>query len=179
MGKPYDYRNCLSLFGYAKEVHERSGGICQYCGYGSGMEVSFDLWRQLTVEHIIGESGGGYPRELRATIARLFPTLTYMEQMRVLEEINKANTVTACSFCNSMTSRDALPSMEELLRQASEGGIDVEIISVTIAGMLEVILDMKRQRVLEKLEAVQKAFYEQVEPRLRAVPQRVSIPEKM
>jgi hypothetical protein len=105
MSKPYDYRNCLSLFGYAKEVHERSGGVCQYCGYGSGMEASFDLWRQLTVEHIIGEVSGGHPRGLQAAIARLFPSFTYIEQEQVVAEINKANTVTACSFCNSMTSR--------------------------------------------------------------------------
>jgi hypothetical protein len=69
--------------------------------------------------------------------------------------------------------------MEELLIQASQGGVDVEIISVTVAGMLEVIFDMQRQRVLEKLEAVQKAYYEQIEPRLHAVRQKINNSEKM
>lgn len=67
-----------------------------------------------TVEHIIGESGGGYPGELRATVAQPFPTFIYAEQMQVVEEINTANTGTACSVCNSMTSRDGLPGMEDL-----------------------------------------------------------------
>jgi pentatricopeptide repeat protein len=43
------------LFGYAAKVHERSGGICQLCGAGR-VELAFDLWRQMTVEHLIGEA---------------------------------------------------------------------------------------------------------------------------
>ena len=53
----YDYRNCQSLFGYAAKVHERSGGVCQLCGAGTA-GLDFDLWRQMTVEHLIGESQG-------------------------------------------------------------------------------------------------------------------------
>ena len=41
----YDYRNCQSLFGYAAKVHERSGGVCQLCGAGTG-GLDFDLWRR-------------------------------------------------------------------------------------------------------------------------------------
>src|SRR5205807_243716 len=55
----YDYRNCQSLFGYAAKVHERSGGVCQLCSAGAA-GLDFDLWRQMTVEHLIGESQGGY-----------------------------------------------------------------------------------------------------------------------
>ena len=46
--KEYDYRNCQSLFGYATEVHQRSGGVCQLCDAGA-TGLDFDLWRQLTV----------------------------------------------------------------------------------------------------------------------------------
>lgn len=58
--KDYDYRNCQSLFGYAAKVHERPGAVCQLCSAG-GPEVDFDFWRQLTVEHLIGEGQGGLP----------------------------------------------------------------------------------------------------------------------
>jgi hypothetical protein len=69
----YDYRNCQSLFGYAADVHERSGGICQLCGCGS-REPDFDLWRQMTVEHLVGESQGGYRGQIERALVARFPT---------------------------------------------------------------------------------------------------------
>ena len=51
----YGHRNCQSLFGYAAKVHERSGGVCQLCDAGA-VELGFDLWRQMTVEHLIGKA---------------------------------------------------------------------------------------------------------------------------
>jgi hypothetical protein len=41
--------------------------VCQICGAG-GPEVNFDLWRQLTVERLIGESQGGYLRQIDAAL---------------------------------------------------------------------------------------------------------------
>ena len=59
MQKPYDYRNCQSLFGYALNVHRRSGCVCQFCGCSAGEQVDFDVWRQMSVEHIIGRKTSG------------------------------------------------------------------------------------------------------------------------
>jgi hypothetical protein len=70
--KDYDYRNCRSLFGYAAEVHELSGGVCQLCA--GGLEVDFDFWRQLTVEHLIGEAQGGYLGQIDAALRARFPS---------------------------------------------------------------------------------------------------------
>jgi hypothetical protein len=56
---PYDFRNCTSLFGYSAAVHVRSGGSCELCDAGDSSD--FDWWRQLTVEHLIGEGQGGEP----------------------------------------------------------------------------------------------------------------------
>lgn len=67
----YDHRNCKSLFGYAAAVHIRSGGICELCGAGGGA-LDFDLWRQYTVEHVIGESQGGY---LKAILKAWLPAI--------------------------------------------------------------------------------------------------------
>ena len=53
----YNYRNCQSLFGYAAKVHERSGGVCQLCGAGTA-GLDFDLWRQMTVEHLLSAGVG-------------------------------------------------------------------------------------------------------------------------
>jgi hypothetical protein len=44
----FDYRNCLSLFGYAAEVHRGSGGACQLCDPGA-TALDFDLWRLVAV----------------------------------------------------------------------------------------------------------------------------------
>lgn len=101
---PYDYRNCQSLFGYAAAVHARSGGICALCGYGEA-GIDFDRWRQLTVEHLIGESQGGYRRQIEIDLGRRFPDLAREQVKDRAGDIDAANTVTACSFCNSTTSR--------------------------------------------------------------------------
>lgn len=114
--QPYDYRNCQSLFGYAQEVHERSGGVCQLCGCGAGPNVDFDLWRQMTVEHIIGKAQGGYFQDIQLALSNRFRNLPRIELERMARRIDEANTITACSFCNSTTSRDrASKSMPELI----------------------------------------------------------------
>jgi hypothetical protein len=64
------------LLGYAAQVHERSGAVCQLCGYGKGRQPDFDMWRQLTVEHLIGESQGGYLTSIRASVGKGSPTST-------------------------------------------------------------------------------------------------------
>lgn len=164
MDKKYDYRNCSSLFGYAAEVHLRSGGICQLCGCGKGDVIDFDLWRQLTVEHLIGESQGGYLRDIKQAIRKRFPDLKAEQQDCLAISIDAANTVTACSFCNSMTSREThLKSMDELVATTTGspepflGQVKVELRS---------ILERKRNQVTWKLEEVRDAYRKSVEPQL-------------
>ncbi len=166
MSKPYDYRNCQSLFGYAEKVHERSRGVCQLCGCGNESEqhVNFDLWRQMTVEHLIGASQGGYLKDVRKAIAQRFPALSSEERERLAQRIDEANTVTACSFCNSTTSRDRhSKGMWQLISEA-EGSPD-EVVD-TVTRELQAILERKRRDVQEKLQAVQDAFEERVKPKL-------------
>jgi hypothetical protein len=160
----YDYRNCQSLFGYAFTVHQRSQAVCQLCGCDAGHPLNFDLWRQLTVEHLIGGSQGGYPSQLRAAITRRFPELSYEEREELVQQLDTANTVTACSFCNSTTSRDRQPKdMDQLLTEAT--GTPNEVVTTVIA-KLQQILERKRADVQWKLQSVREAFEQRVAPTL-------------
>jgi len=164
MKKQYDYRNCQSLFGYAREVHKRSQGICQLCGYGAGPQVNFDLWRQLTVEHLIGESQGGYRQDIRVAVAQRFPELSPEEHELLVQRIDVANTITACSFCNSTTSRESHPKgMTQLIEETQ--GKPTEVVD-TIVLELARILERKQADVLWKLQAVREAFEKIIEPEL-------------
>ncbi len=160
----YDYRNCQSLFGYAAAVHQRSGGICQLCGAGSN-DLDFDLWRQLTVEHLIGESQGGYLRQISAALAQRFPGMSPTSLTALARRIDAANTITACSFCNSTTSRNRAPvAMTEAIQRAPDGS--AEDIYEHVAADLQAILATKRSEARWKLEAVRKAFDSLVVPSL-------------
>jgi hypothetical protein len=72
MGLPNSYnpRNLESLFGYGRAAQVRSGGVCQLCGCGKSRDIDFDLWRQFTIEHLIGQGDGGYPHRIRAAVFR-------------------------------------------------------------------------------------------------------------
>jgi len=164
MNKKYDYRNCQSLFGYAQSVHRKSGAICQLCDCGMNQQIDFDLWRQMTVEHLIGESQGGYLHQIRDAIAQKFSDLTSMEQERLSLRIDDANTVTACSFCNATTSRDVHPkTISELLEELN--GSPDEIVNSIIKELQE-ILSRKRICVQWKLEYIRDAFNRMVLPEL-------------
>ena len=165
MSEEYDHRNCQSLFGYAREVHKRSRGVCQLCGYGKGPEVEFDLWRQLTVEHLIGESQGGDLKQIREAITRWFPSLSPTERERLAKRIHGANTVTACNFCNSASSRYRFSKgMTQLISEA-EGAPD-QVVNV-IGRELCKVLEHKRADMQWKLKSVRGAFEKHVKPELR------------
>jgi hypothetical protein len=89
---------------------------------GAGREaVNFDLWRQLTVAHLIGQSQGGYLKEIGQSVREQFPELDDDEVARLVRQIDETNTVTACSFCNSTTSRMKCDrSMGELIREGRD-----------------------------------------------------------
>jgi hypothetical protein len=161
MRSPYDYRNCQSLFGYAAEVHRRSGGVCQLCGAGQ-RGIDFDLWRQLTVEHLIGTSQGGYLVQIRTALREKLPTVPAGELEGIAQRIDAANTITACSFCNSTTSRAHAPTgMFELIREAPD---DPEVLVTVLSGRLDSILDAKRAEVAWKLRSIRQAFDQVVAP---------------
>jgi hypothetical protein len=158
------------LFGYAQRVHERSGGKCQLCGAGSD-HVDFDLWRQLTVEHLIGKSKGGYYPEIRIALTEKFPEAAKDEIDRIAHEINLANMISACSFCNSTTSRARSP--KGMAKLIAESGATPEEVVRGVTQYLGEIWNKKRKTVLTKLESIREAFEEQVKPALikaRCVP---------
>jgi hypothetical protein len=160
MDKPYNAHNCSSLFGYAQQVHERSAGICQLCGCNAGSTVDFDLWRQFTWEHIIGESQGGYLKEIQEVVAQRFPDLPQLQVRELAKRIEAANTVTACSFCNSTTSREHAPAtMNDLILHAQGSPDDVV---KAVETELQQILAKKRERVRWKIDAVREAFEKKV-----------------
>jgi len=160
----YDYRNCQSLFGYAAKVHERSGSVCQLCGAGA-TGLDFDLWRQMTVEHLIGQSQGGYLHQILTSLAGRFPGLSAAERAELAAQIDAANTVTACSFCNATTSRAQAPTSMTALIETAPDGTPEEIRRHVTAG-LDGILAAKRKEVAWKLASVRKAFDSRVAPGL-------------
>jgi hypothetical protein len=159
----YNYRNCQSLFGYAENVHQRSGGVCQLCGAGSGQRVDFDFWRQLTVEHLIGQSQGGYLPQIRKLLTRWFPSLSVTTREEYAILLDRKNTVTACAFCNSVTSRSRNPrSMEDLISSSTIP--DAALQNTTEE--LQAILERKRADIKGKLESIRGAFDRLIEPKL-------------
>jgi hypothetical protein len=164
MDRPYDQSGLQSLVGYGRAAHERSGGICQLCGCGAGLDIDFDLWRQFTIEHLIGEGQGGYPRRIRAAVDARFPHLAEPDRATLAVWIHEANIVTACQFCNSTTSRDRAPfSMEEVIAGLPD---DPEQALVALAEKLQLILDAKREKVQWKLRSVYRAFRWEIRPAL-------------
>lgn len=161
---PYDYRNLQSLLGYAAQVHERSGAVCQLCGYGRDRQPDFNMWRQLTVEHLIGESQGGYLTSIRQSVAKRFPDLDPAKQTELVARIDTLNTITACSFCNATTSRTRVEvSMTELIENSV--GSPEQTLKALATGTAEA-LKAKREDVQWKLVSVRVAFEERVAPML-------------
>src|SRR5215469_15113045 len=75
MEVPYDESALQSLLGYGHATHERSGGVCQLCGCGAGPDIDFDLWRQFTIEHLIGKGQGGYLPQIKFAVEVRFAHL--------------------------------------------------------------------------------------------------------
>jgi hypothetical protein len=135
--------------------------VCQLCGAGDG-DPDFDLWRQLTVEHLIGSSQGGYPAEIRAAVVARFPSLDTEQQAALAARIDAANTITACGFCNSTTSRDkADKTMQELVAAPAESPEDLY---TSIEAFCSAVLERKRQDVAWKLDGIRAAYERLVLP---------------
>ena len=159
----YNYKNCQSLFGYSAEVHIRCGGKCQLCGCG-GDPIDFDLWRQMTVEHLIGKSQSGYLKQIYEAVRDKLPDYPELEIDTICKAIDSFNTVSACQFCNSTTSREISPvSMGDLI-SSSEPSPDSILKNVRAA--CHGILANKRSKVEWKLKSVKEAFHKYVEPNI-------------
>ena len=97
-------------------------------------------------------------------IARRFPELTSAERERLVQRIDEANTVTACSFCNSMTSQhDKHGSSISKLLDRAKGSPD-EIVDMILLEINK-LFDDKRVTVT-KIEAIHAAFDRLVRPDL-------------
>jgi hypothetical protein len=156
----YNHRNCKSLFGYASAAHLRSRGTCQLCDCG-GPPLNFDLWRQLTIEHVIGRAQGGHLKSIRTAIATRFPKLSSDERETLSQRVDAANTVSACSFCNSTTSHTAAPtSLDELFQTPGT----VETVVSRIEAEIQAVLRRKKADVQWKLASVKVAFEREVRP---------------
>jgi hypothetical protein len=167
--KPYDARGCASLFGYAAKVHERSGGICQLCGCFDGPDADFDSWRQLSVEHIIGRKHGGDRSDIKKGVKRRIfsPPLPSERTAEVIDLIDAMNTVSACSFCNSMTSRMTAKLNLGRIIEETPGG-DAELLQAVEAAT-QAELALKREDVGRKLESIRRVFKADVMPGLARV----------
>ena len=162
----YDVGNCQSLFGYAEGVHQRSHGVCQICGFEGRPALDFHLWRQLTVEHVIGLSQGGAKSQIDEAIAKRLPSLAPGDRANLANQIDEANTVTACHFCNSATSRHRCEkTMGEIIAQSK--GTAGEVFAAVNLEIKRVLKD-KQQRVTWKLASVKKAFDKRVKAVLRS-----------
>ena len=158
----YNYKNCQSLFGYSAEVHIRCRGKYQLCGCGGG-PLDFDMWRQMTVEHLIGKSQGGYLKQIKDSLLIKYPNYAADEIISLSKKLDALNTVTACQFCNSTTSRDVCDlSMEDLIHNGTN---ELEIFQAVELACLD-ILEIKKKKVAWKLESVKEAFEKYVAPKM-------------
>ena len=130
--------------------------MCE-CG---GEPLDFDLWRQMTVEHLIGKSQNGYLKQIKELVEEHFESLGSEEQDQLSKEIDSINTVTACQFCNSTTSRDKNDISMVKLFTDNSGNKDLLISEVRRT--CDTILIKKRKSVQWKLESVKEAFEENV-----------------
>jgi hypothetical protein len=157
--KPYNYKNCSSLFGYSAKVHIRFKAQCQLCDCGGENPPNFDLWRQMTVEHLIGKSQGGYLKQIKQAVIHRFPQLSSNEIILLSEKIDELNTVSCCQFCNSTTCRDTSDiSMYKLI----ENGKDSKSILISIEQSCKKILKEKQETVAWKLKFIREAFQNEV-----------------
>lgn len=133
------------------------------CGCG-GSPLDFDLWRQMTVEHLIGKSQGGYLKQIRSAIDTRFPELSPAVREAFSQRVDTLNTVTACSFCNSTTSRDAnKKTMTDLLNETQGTFEEIEKYIATELGR---VLERKRMDVQWKLSFVKKAYLREVQAKI-------------
>jgi hypothetical protein len=167
LDKAYNHNNCLSLFGYARGVHRRSGGVCQYCQFGKQHPLDFNLWRQLSVEHVISTAKGASLADIRKAVQRRFPDLSDEQAKDLSTQIDAMNTITACRLCNSLTSwwRDTTNLSDLVLQTPGKP----EQVRAAISSQIERIREEKSDTVRRKLSSIEKAFETEIRPELEDV----------
>jgi len=98
----YDPKQCQSLFGYSLSVHTRCKWHCKLCEEG---DMTPTQMRSLSVEHIIGRTQNGYLYQIIPAVTKAFPDYSKKEIKELSNKIDSLNTVSAHTFCNSITSR--------------------------------------------------------------------------
>jgi hypothetical protein len=173
--KKYNYKDCQSLFGYAADVHKRSGGRCVLCNAGAALTGSekFDFWRQLTVEHIIGQQDGGYDKNIIVSVEKHLSHLSGEASEVLIDYINRKNTVSACLFCNSTTSKmQSEKTMDELIQG---GGSTVKEVKTVVRTHLQGFLEEKKKKVQWKLKSIHDAYEERIVDGLSSVWDRTGV----
>ena len=101
-----------SALGYGRPVYEVCACQCLYCGFGAGnampSETNYDIWRQLTVEHIVPQGWWPNTRQQRMLLDQAIAAhlgIPNTDASCLRQEIEDMNRVTACHNCNSLTSR--------------------------------------------------------------------------
>ncbi|OHB55640.1 MAG: hypothetical protein A2Y12_14990 [Planctomycetes bacterium GWF2_42_9] len=116
----------------------------------------------MTVEHIIGESQGGYLYQITEALSRKYPELSTEALENMAKSIDQANTITCCSFCDASTSRNRCNiSMTELIKTTN--GTPSELVEI-IKKELNSILEQKKSVIEWKLASIKKAFETEIKP---------------
>ena len=105
-------------------------------------------------------------KQIQSLVATRFNNITVDEQNDISRKIDALNTVTACSFCNSTTSRNVSEKTMEQLLNVVQGSPE-EVISY-IASELQMVLARKRKDVEWKLASIRKAFETEVATRINS-----------
>jgi len=161
----WDAHSCQSLLGYGKAVHEGSGCICAYCDLGKAGQ-DFDMWRQLSVDHVVPTNCIGANDW---TIK--FPKMSKPAIKKLHAEINKINLVTACNFCNSMTSRMKIGNREAILPKSGYSDAEdikhpaVQEMLQRLGEQVNDLKEEKRKYVQERLRILELAYAKEVKPK--------------
>jgi len=166
-----------SLLGYGKKAHQRSGGVCLYCGYGGSWqvepEIKFDAWRQLTVEHIVPSCKGQLDRDIKNAVAAVFQVRPMDHQRKIIHLVKDLNEVTSCHLCNSMASRctsrnyigEAINLFGEHLQADAAGGIQQWI--EQLRRDIWEVWHFKSDLVRAKLMVLRNSFEKKIGPALQ------------
>jgi len=155
-----------SLAGYARQAHRDSQGTCLYCGLGvqraEEPELRFDVWRQLTVEHVIPQRDGKLTKEIRDALTNRFG---FAEGEQLASRIGHMNEVTACHLCNSFASRMGHRIAEQVAQfMAHLQDAPQEELLESLAHDIWEVWKIKRTAVRRKLRYLRGRFRQTIGP---------------
>jgi len=108
--------------------------------------------RSLSVEHIIGKTQEGYIHQIKKAVTKAFPDYTKDQVIKLSEKLDTINTVSAHTFCNSITSRNhADRDMDEMIMKFAP---DEETLISEVKKECKKTLDFKAISVKEKIQVI-------------------------